>query len=171
MQDFSGRFEKKNRHDCGKCVKNACLGESRCCPGHVSRAVSRGSGRTAGRLSRGRDTPNTQPLRILQPMNVPGGPWRPLEALGSPWRPLARLEAPKKKPSTNLGLRLQGSRLQEPARACRGLQGPGPPQGLGPWVWGIKGHCVYLAHWGAGSRAVPPDVREEPGGALYVHSP
>ena len=23
----------------------------------------------------------------------------------------------------------------------------------------------------AGGRAVPPDVREEPGGALYVHSP
>ena len=30
---------------------------------------------------------------------------------------------------------------------------------------------IDLAHGVAGGRAVPPDVREEPGGALYVHSP
>ena len=30
---------------------------------------------------------------------------------------------------------------------------------------------IYLDHCVAGGRAVPPDVREEPGGALYVHSP
>ena len=34
---------------------------------------------------------------------------------------------------------------------------------------------MYIAYiWPAGvagGRAVPPDVREEPGGALYVHSP
>ena len=46
---------------------SGCPGKSRCCPGHVSRAVSRGSGRTPGHAPRGnrgtppdtRDTPNT----------------------------------------------------------------------------------------------------------------
>ena len=33
-------------------------------------------------------------------------------------------------------------------------------------------YIVYIWPTGvAGGRAVPPDVREEPGGALYVHSP
>ena len=31
-----------------------------------------------------------------------------------------------------------------------------------------RGKSMYIV---AGGRAVPPDVREEPGGALYVHSP
>ena len=41
---------------------------------------------------------------------------------------------------------------------------------LGPWVWGItiKGKINVQGKYLAGSRAVPPDVREEP--ALYVHS-
>ena len=35
----------------------------------------------------------------------------------------------------------------------------------------IDVYCIDLTHWVAGGRAVPPDVREEPGGALYVHFP
>ena len=78
-----------------------------------------------------------------------------------------------------------------PPGASRGLQGPPGTRGhSAPGadrlnMWGprwrdfargfgvIKGkinvHCIYLALV-AGGRAVPPDVREEPGGALYVHS-
>ena len=33
-------------------------------------------------------------------------------------------------------------------------------------------YIVYIWPTGvAGGKAVPPDVREEPGGALYVHAP
>ena len=37
---------------------------------------------------------------------------------------------------------------------------------------GKSTYRVYIWPTGvAGGRAVPPNVREEPGGALYVHSP
>ena len=42
-------------------------------------------------------------------------------------------------------------------------------------VFPSRGKSMYIVYiWPtgvAGGRAVPPDVREEPGGALYVHSP
>ena len=42
-------------------------------------------------------------------------------------------------------------------------------------VFPSRGKSMYIVHiWltrVAGGRAVPPDAREEPGGALYVHSP
>ena len=42
-------------------------------------------------------------------------------------------------------------------------------------VFPSKGKSMYIVYsWPtrmAQGRAVPPDVREEPGGALYVHSP
>ena len=41
-------------------------------------------------------------------------------------------------------------------------------QGFG--VFPSRGKSMYIVYiWP--TRAVPPDVREEPGGALYVHSP
>ena len=46
---------------------------------------------------------------------------------------------------------------------------------LGFRVFPSRGKSMYIVYiWPtgvAGGRAVPPDVREEPGGALYVHSP
>ena len=46
---------------------------------------------------------------------------------------------------------------------------------LGFRVFPSRGKSMYIVEiWPigvAGGRAVPPDVREEPGGALYVHSP
>ena len=42
-------------------------------------------------------------------------------------------------------------------------------------VFPSRGESMYIVwiwlNGVAGGRAVPPDVREEPGGALYVHSP
>ena len=46
---------------------------------------------------------------------------------------------------------------------------------VGFGVFPSRGKSMYIVYiWPtgvAGGRAVPPDVREEPGGALYVHSP
>ena len=82
-------------------------------------------------------------------------------------------------PGTGLTCRFAAARGQDPpVPSWRQTKNVGATaEGLGPWVWGIpiKGkinvHCIYLAHWGGWRQAVPPDVREEPGGALYVHSP
>ena len=66
-------------------------------------------------------------------------------------------------------------------------QGPHPGRMLKIWgrhsrplcrgfgVFPSRGKSMYIVYvWligVAGGKAVPPDVREEPGGALYVHSP
>ena len=54
----------------------------------------------------------------------------------------------------------------------------GDGRGLPRWGLGYshqkENQCTLYIFWPtgvAGGRAVPPDVREEPGGALYVHSP
>ena len=70
---------------------------------------------------------------------------------------------------------------------ARTLQGGPPRRSLKMWVCQVealilgfrvfpsRGKSMYIVYiWPtgvAGGRAVPPDVREEPGGALYVHSP
>ena len=70
---------------------------------------------------------------------------------------------------------------------ARTLQGGPPRRSLKMWacqvealilgfrVFPSRGKSMYIVYiWPigvAGGRAVPPDVREEPGGALYVHSP
>ena len=80
----------------------------------------------------------------------------------------------------------RGSRLEAPPNQA-GLQGPplrekfpglGGPRGCLERVQTqafLSGKSMYLVYiWVtgvAGGRAVPPDVREEPGGALDVHSP
>ena len=95
------------------------------------------------------------------------------------------------------GAPLQGppGRLKGPRRVSgpsRGLQGPPGASGvsgggfskprrlfrdliLGFGVFPSRGKSMYIVHiWPtgvAGGRAVPPDVQEEPGRALYVHSP
>ena len=74
--------------------------------------------------------------------------------------------------------RFPGPRGQVPPEALQSLKMWGvTAEGFCPRVWGIPGfkgkmYIVYIWPTGvAGGRAVPPDVREEPGGALYVHSP
>ena len=76
---------------------------------------------------------------------------------------------------------------QAPAGASRALQAPPGPSGclegvqtqasfqkFKRWVWGIpiRGKSMYIVYiWPTGvAGAVPPDVREERGGALDVHS-
>ena len=95
----------------------------------------------------------------------------PQRSLGSGTRSLKLLQEPRRPLHS-----FRGPWPQESA-AARGQDLPGKDPGrrlaeniFRSWDLGHQeqNHCVYLV---AGGRAVPPDVREEPGGALYVHSP
>ena len=62
--------------------------------------------------------------------------------------------------------RFAPARGQDPSRGPPGRR----PENVGAGLYSLQGENQCTFHWGGWRQGLPPDVREEPGRALYVHS-